>query len=69
MFVCGRMKLSARLSVCLCVSWGEGRQERASNPWGVCDWEGNGELGLREYEVEVEEGEGDGKKGRMKRAN
>lgn len=33
--------------------------ERASKPWGVCDWEGNGELGLGECEVEMEEGEKD----------
>lgn len=38
---------------------GGGGLERASNPQGVCDWEGNGELGLWEYEVEVEEGEKD----------
>lgn len=49
--------------VCACLRivcvglMGGGKLERASSPQGVCDWEGNGELGLWEYEVEVEEGE------------
>lgn len=49
--------------VCLCVyenlMCAQGWLERASNPQGVWDWEGNGELGLWEYEVEMEEGEKD----------
>lgn len=84
--VCVCMDEAVCASVCLCVCvclricvrlMGRGWVERASNPRGVCDWEGNGELGLGECEVEVEEGE---KKeaggwyrkcrgGRMKRAN
>lgn len=41
--------------VCL---MGRRREEKASDPEGVRDWEGNGELGLRE-DVEVEEEEKD----------
>lgn len=49
-------------SVCkdlMCASHG-GRTTRGPRILrGVCDWEGNGELGLREYEVEMEDGEKD----------
>ena len=40
----------------MCVSWGEDDWRGPQILWGVCDWEGNGELGLWEYDVEVEEG-------------
>lgn len=43
----------------MCVSWGEDDWRGPQSLWGVCDWEGNGELGLGEYDVEVEEGEKD----------
>ncbi len=44
--------------VCVCVCEWERenlvcKDERASNPQGACDWEGNGELGLWEYEKDM----------------
>lgn len=35
------------VKICVCVSWGQDEERGALNPQGVCDWEGNGELGVR----------------------
>lgn len=58
-FMCAWMKISTlypELCMCRVCLVGTEREEEALNPGGVCDWEGNWELGLRDN-VEVEEEE------------